>query len=299
MSPAALQAELRGIEAELRRRQPEFAGALTDAVVAGWLGGARATLGLVGKKTGVSEPSLAGISNAPPGGPLLVGVSGGGPLAEFPSLEAALQKLLNREILTSEEFYAVSAAARQQAFTITADVSTATLDKVRSLLAEQIEGPASRELFADRVAEEVAGLPIAPSHLEHVFRNATNEAYSQGMEKVLDSPLVAEGFPYRAIYPMRDDRVRPEHLALEKAGLNGTNIYNAKDPVWLMFRPPWAWNCRCGWIAVSVETAAALGVAEAKAWLDSGEAPAVFEFVSWPKYNGQLIMPPASWVRAA
>lgn len=287
---------------ELESLEPEFSGALTDAIIAGWLGGSRASMAIAGDV--LPPPSVPASPLAPggPGGPgaavPAVTDAEGGPLVEFPSLEAALRKLIDRQILSAGDFYLAAASARQQAFTITADVTTDTLERVRDILAENIRGPAGRERFAEQVAEDLGSLPISPAHMEHVFRNATNEAYSQGMEAVLDNPLVGEAFPYVAYFAIHDDRVRPEHLALETGGLSGTNVYNRRDPVWRELRPPWSWQCRCGWVPLAVEDAASLGVAEAKAWLASGVPPRQFEFVKWPEFEGQPIFPPASWRRA-
>ena len=287
------------IERALRDAQEPLAGALADQIVLGWLGGARSSLGLVGAVGGIAGPVAA---FAPPSGPPVtvpdvLGGEGGGPLAEFPSLERALAQLVEREILPAEDFYSVTSEARQQAFTISGDITTGAIESIRDVLAEQLRGPVDREAFTVQAKAAVDGLSISDSHLEHVFRNATNTAFSQGMEDVLESPLVGDAFPYRAYYPIRDSRVRPDHLALEKRGLDGTNVYNARDPVWTMFRPPWDWQCRCGFNPQTVEQAAAKGVREAQRWLRTGVAPETFAFVEWPKLDGEEIMPSESWQR--
>jgi len=117
------------------------------------------------------------------------------------------------------------------------------------------------------------------------------------MESILAHPIVTDGFPYRAFHAIHDARCRPDHRALETQGLDGTNVYNALDPVWAEIRPPFSWGCRCGWTAISVRTAAGLGVKEAQRWLNTGERPAEFQFVRWPTYDGKPIMSPPGWSR--
>lgn len=72
--------------------------------------------------------------------------------------------------------------------------------------------------------EEFDVLPLAESHLEQAYRNNVNEAFSQGMEQVLDHPLVEDAFPYRRYVRIRNARCRKEHAELEKLGLDGTAV---------------------------------------------------------------------------
>lgn len=211
---------------------------------------------------------------------------------EFPGLERAIQSLIDRNLLNPEDFYSLSATAKQQAFTISGGLTDSTIEKIRQLVVEDVEGPANRQAFVKAAREAFQALPISDSHLEHVYRNAANEAYAQGQEHVLENPLVADGFPYRAYFAIHDlPRVRVDHLALEKLGLNGTNVYHKDDPTWRRFRPPWDWQCRCGFAPLSIRDAAKLGVIEAQQWLESGIEP-VHVWVTPPDFS-----PSPSWDR--
>jgi Phage Mu protein F like protein len=223
----------------------------------------------------------------------------GEPIIRFPGLEESVKRLREKQVLSSEDYYQLTGVAKQSAFTISGDLTDKSIDKIRMLLGDILEsGPSLRE-FSAKVHEAIDELPISESHLESVYRNAVNEGYSQGIESVLDHPLVGEAFPYAAFHAIHDARVRPDHLALETQGLNGTNIYRRDDPVWKALRPPFSWMCRCGFTAISIETAASMGVKEAIRWRDSGEPPEMPEFVPWPTYEGQPILPPPGWSRAA
>ena len=224
--------------------------------------------------------------------PLLILFPGGAPPSlEFPIIRQAVDGLRDAGILQPEIYYSMTAAARDEAFTVTANVTNDTLESVRDILREVNETTGSREEFSDRVRDEMPGFKVSDAHLEQVFRNNTNAKYSDGGEAVLNDPLISDAFPYRAIYPIRDDRARKTHLALEKMGLSGTNVFHRRDPVWTMFRPPWDWNCRCGWNALTIKQAARKGVAVAIQWLETGVMPAD-QFVPMPKFR-----PSPSWQR--
>ncbi len=226
----------------------------------------------------------------------MVGTGGRGPEIEFPGLERAISQLAGRSLMSPEDFYAMTASARQQAFTVSGDLGEATIAKLHEILAENFRGPVDREGFSEEARKAITSLPISDAHLEQVFRNNTNESFSQGYEFVLDQPLVADEFPYRLYSAIHDDRVRDVHLGLERCGLDGTAVYHKDDPVWLAIRPPNDWNCRCGWIALSVESAAALGVKSAQEALAAGRAPLAV-FVPWPVVDGEPVSFSASWQR--
>jgi 8-oxo-dGTP pyrophosphatase MutT (NUDIX family) len=114
---------------------------------------------------------------------------------------------------------------------------------------------------------------------------AVVDAAAMRLGKVLATPGVANLFPYRAYHAIHDDRVRPDHLALEKAGIGGSNIFRTDDPVWEIFRPPWGYNCRCSWSPISIRDAADLGVDEARLWLSTGEPPAHPAHVRMPSFQ--------------
>lgn len=219
--------------------------------------------------------------------------SGGEPLIRFPVIDEAVRSLQQSQVMPANEFYAIARESRESAFTISAEIAENDLDRVREVLERNIASDTDREKFMRDAREAVDSLTISDSHLEQVFRNNTNDRYAQGVERVLDQPLVGDQFPYRAYYAIRDDRVRDEHLELEKMGLDGTNVFYADDPVWQMFRPPWDWNCRCGFTPLSIRQAARKGVREAQQWLDTGVEPD-HQFVDFPDFR-----PSASWLRRA
>lgn len=206
---------------------------------------------------------------------------------DFQAHRAAVRTLAQRDVVSPQKFRKIATAARERAFTVTANITNQARADIRDTLVEQLENGVSPRKFA----ESVSHLPLSPGHVQQVFRNNINTAYSEGVEAILDEPIVGEQFPYRAYRAIMDDRVRSEHLLLERLGIQGTNIYHKDDPVWRMFRPPWSWNCRCGWRPVSIREAARKGILEAQEWLETGVEPA-HEFVTPPPFQ-----PDPLWLR--
>lgn len=271
---------------EILKRFEQLAGrALADSIFAAESGSAALVVGLAG--------SLANDDRKPPTVPpaQFIAESGGEPLVRFPVIDEAVRSLQESQVMPAGEFYSIAREAREQAFTISGDIADADLERVRKLLEENVREDTSREAFDAAVRDQVGSLTISDSHLEQVFRNNVNDHYSNGVERVLSQPLVEDQFPYRAYYAIRDDRVRDEHLQLESLGIAGTNVYHRDDPVWQMFRPPWDFNCRCGFTPLSIRQAARRGIAEAQQWLETGVEPD-HEFVAFPDFE-----PSPSWQR--
>lgn len=247
---------------------------LASSIAMGFLRGQQRALSNVGPKAVDAIRQINEVfSPLPPFVPPLSELLGLGdePDIVFPMIDTAAESLATRRVMTSDDYYRLAANAKQEAFTITADVTENTLAKVRDILGRVATESTSLEQFETLVAAEIGELPISGSHLEQVYRNAVNSAFSQGQNAVLSHPVVEDGFPYRAYYAIHDARARHEHRELESLGLSGTNIYHKDDPVWKEFEPPWSWSCRCGWTSLTIEDAADAGVSHAKAWLAAVE----------------------------
>jgi hypothetical protein len=195
------------------------------------------------------------------------------PQLRFPQLEKAIQSLVDRRILTREQFDAIADDAKYRAFTVARIDSEDTIGKIRDALTEDIQEGASLEGFRQRVEDVLDVSPIGPAHLENVYRTNIQAAFRDGRESLASHPIVEAVFPYQEYLPIHDGRCRPDHLALGSLGLNGTGVYRRDDPMWDFFTPPWAYNDRCGTNLLSVEKAASKGVREAQEWLRTGNPP--------------------------
>jgi N-dimethylarginine dimethylaminohydrolase len=213
---------------------------------------------------------------------------------QYPIIDEAVRLLSEKNIVTREEFDRLSDASRQKAFTVAGVSSRETIDKIRDALTESVQEGADLKDFRDKILRETEdGTFLSEGHLENVFRTGVQAQYSDGQVEVLNHPFVRQGFPYTTYNAIHDDRVRPNHLALEKLGIGGSNVYRINDPVFQRFRPPWDYNDRCNWRPLSISQAADMGIDEAKRWLSTGEEPSPPAFVPMPPFE-----PPPSFERA-
>ncbi|MGC4002894.1 MAG: phage minor head protein [Pirellulales bacterium] len=189
------------------------------------------------------------------------------PIVTFPGLEDAAKRLIDSQVVSPTEYYGMRQWARQSAFTISGRLETRTIERVHGILAENVKEGGDLKAFMRTVEAEIPALPISDAHLENVFRTNTLQAYSAAQDATLQTPIVADAFPYRAYYATADGRTRSSHEHLETSGIGGTNIYLADDPEWDRIRPPNDFNCRCRWIPMTIRQAARKGVPHAQEWL--------------------------------
>lgn len=189
------------------------------------------------------------------------------------NVENAAKRLIERSILTRPQFDAAQEAAQRQAFTIAGELGADTIERMRFQLYQDLSEGTSLSGFSDRITDTLGSSPIAPGHLETVYRTNLQAAFRDGRETLRSNPIVATTFPYQEYIPVHDGRTRHEHRLLARLGLNGTGIYRSDDPFWNFFTPPWDYNCRCGTRLLTIEQAAAAGVREAIEWLETGRAP--------------------------
>jgi len=212
----------------------------------------------------------------------------------FPIIDEAVKELSEKNVMTRERFDALDAAARAKAFTVANVEAEETLTKIRDSLAENIREGADYETWKQKVLTDMdQGTFLSEGHQETVFRTNVQGAFSDGQMVVLNHPLVRSGFPYSAYDAIHDSRVRETHLALEKHGIGGTNVYRNDDPVFQTFRPPWDYNDRCSWTPMTVRQASEVGIKEAQQWLDTGVEPTEKAFVKMPPFE-----PPPGFQRA-
>ena len=255
-----------------------FARALSDSYMAAWIHAAKSIAEqheTIRDRDIVPTPETPAIRSAS---------SHDEPQVQWEFTQRGAAWLEGKQVLTREDFDRLSQAAQQRAFTV-ADITTEEdVARVQELLGEAIAEGGSLEAFQRTLDEDLDGNPLSPARMEQVFRDGVNTAYTAGANELLESTDIGDAYPYRAYFPIHDARCREEHRKLETLGLNGTNVYRGDDPVWREFCPPWAWNCRCAWVALDKEQAAERGVKEAKEWVRTGIPPATPEWVEHPPF---------------
>ena len=303
--------------------EPISAATLRDAQLHGWLKGAVAVAGLVPDSTrekwaarsgpGIGLPpgsgrigdgrpgSGSGRGSGPPRAPGGLFDDSGGPdkpVIRFPQIERGHEFIAGLTPLLPADFENASEQARRTAFTVARAQTLAAVEAVQDAVADDIRQGGTLKGFR-AVVDEALNHALSDSQSEAIYRTYVGRAYSAGQVAVLDDPSVRTSVPYLLYSATHDSRVRPEHLSMEQYvrgvggpwGLDGTAIYRADDPIWDLFHPPWAWNCRCMVIPLNVANAAERGVREAQEWLRTGRPPAVPQFVQRPPF-----LPPPGWV---
>lgn len=291
--------------AELARVEPLLARTLKDAQVLAWLEAGRDTARPLNLRALPPAPiSVPLLALQKPAGPLFVPQAEvqkpppeppGGyfpdrpddpePPVRFPQVEKAARWLATRLDYTPDEFRQLDDEARTVAFTVAKAVTLDAVNKVRQALEVDVAEGGTLKAFRAAVADALGESALGKSQVEAIYRTAVARSYSAGQRAVMEVPLVADEFPYLLYSATHDGRVRPEHLAMERLGLNGTAVYRADDPVWNRFYPPWGFRCRCIVIPLSIADAAARGVREAREWNRTGIPPAVPEFVPAPPFE--------------
>lgn len=288
------------IEQEIRSLERTIGQDLTAAMTAGQLAGAANAITSL-PDVYVPPATTAGAGSdvpptAPPSFGSLLPDDDGESEYSFPVVDEAVETLSNARVFTSTDYRQVAEQARQGAFGISGDLTEGAVERVRNILAENIASGADREAFTEQVLAAVEG-QLSEAHVEQIFRTNVMSAFSDGADKALEQPMVADAFPYRQYWATTDQRTRPEHRALERMGIQGTNIYRADDPVFRRFRPPWDFNCRCSWNPVTVEQAANQGITEAKEWLARAKAMADAKGGPWPAYLNATAPQTPTWVQ--
>lgn len=215
----------------------------------------------------------------------------------LPGIRRSARQLADRGILTRPDFDMLASRAEKNAIFTVAEQGQQTIERIRDVTAEAVEKGWSQDTWHEKLREKSIASPLGERHLDTVFRTNALTAYNEGLRESLEHPLVRGTFPY-VRYDARHDppRVRLDHLAMEKLGIQGTNIYRRDDPIWDTFWPPWDYNCRCSITPVSVQTAALAGIEEAKRIL-AGETVVVPTHVAWPTRDGNPIQPSESFRR--
>ena len=269
------------VQAELGATEPRLARAIETGILAAWLGAAR------GPARDAAPPSRDVFGVEPPVPP---GPPSGAPFdpeeggIRFPGIEAAVRDLMARDVLTEGEFLRLAEDARAAAFTVARVVSAEGVAAVRDALARDLSFGGGLREFGAAVGPILEEAGFSDAQVETLYRTQTALASSVGQRAVLEHPLVGDEFPYVAYDATHDSRVRPDHLALERCGIQGTNVYRCDDPVVRRYWAPWGYNCRCVCRLLTVEDAAAAGVTEAREWMRTGRPPDEPAFVPDPGF---------------
>lgn len=169
------------------------------------------------------------------------------PLDATPDQAIAIARAAN--VMLPEQFYALPAAKRAMAFTVSA---LARLDQVQAVADALVKFMADGGTFEDFRRWALQQDWSLPRHrLETIYRNAVQTAYQAGHWRAFDE--AADELPYLMYDAINDSRVRPTHLALDGV------IRPVRDPYWRTHAPPLGHRCRCTLRQISRDEAARRG----------------------------------------
>lgn len=156
--------------------------------------------------------------------------------------DQAIRFLEKRMKLTPEQVEGLAVTYGNEAAKITRGMSDAVESRIQKTLTEVVSSGAHvREgMGMLRNAFYAAGVTtVKPYLLETLVRTQTQTAYAAGQWNTDQDPAIQEILEGYELVTVGDDRVRPNHEALD--GMKAPK----DDPIWQTHWPPLGFGCRC------------------------------------------------------
>ncbi len=119
-------------------------------------------------------------------------------------------------------------------------------DRTAGLITRFVERGGTLDGFVDSLEAAGDELGIGPrdhAYLENVFRTGVQSSYGAGRYRGMSDDVVIDALPIRIYRTVGDDRVRPEHAAIE-----GFKWDAREDDGWSNYAPPNGYQCRCSMV---------------------------------------------------
>jgi SPP1 gp7 family putative phage head morphogenesis protein len=171
--------------------------------------------------------------------------------------QEAIDFFREKEVVTPKQFAALEAAARARAFSVAGMTDRYALDTIKESLQKAVETGQTANDWLTGIEDEfkslgLSGVEDSAWHMRLIFRQNAYTGYAAG--RYLQQQQVKRERPYLQYVTVGDDRVRPEHAALD-----GT-IKPQDDPWWKTHYPPLGFGCRCLVVSVSRDELVAEGL---------------------------------------
>lgn len=167
-----------------------------------------------------------------------------------PATEAAAH-FARKAAVTPEFFDRLSAEGKRRAFKVAGLHKVRLVQRARDIVHRAIrDGTDFGEVRRNLLALFDGDLKPTAARLKLTFQQNAQEAYNDARREVLDDPEITAAFPWRQYLTVGNgtagiNGVRPEHAALH--GL----VFRWDDPFWDSHTPPWDYNCRCTFVALT------------------------------------------------
>ncbi len=170
---------------------------------------------------------------------------------ELPSTNA-VEFLRSLTPVTREVFDGLSRQYQVDAITISGVTDQRLIEKIRDELADVIMSGATKDAFRSAVDDltDAAGVArLTGPAIDTVFAANAQKAYSTGRYEQMTHQAVMDALPFWQYWSVGDNRVRPEHAALDGF------VARAVDRVWMKIYPPSGFGCRCSVTAITEKEA--------------------------------------------
>lgn len=169
------------------------------------------------------------------------------PAFDWPFMADAIRFLRTKQVVTQDQFDTLSRSDRQSVFAMPEVNDIRFLTEIRNEIATSIGSGESLESFRERMQQRIG---LQEAQVNTLFRTNTHQAYLEGQERTLESPVVADSFPYVMYAATRDTRVDPAHSAVD-----GFVVKRGTAEHRVLLKLLKRYNCRCALIPLSAEDA--------------------------------------------
>lgn len=174
----------------------------------------------------------------------------------------AARHFARKAALTDEAFETLSKEVRQFAFRVAGVHKARVIQDIRDKVAESIESGTSWSDVQRDILNllDTQGIPRPALHrLRTMFITNVQQAYNDARRDVLDEPEIADAFPFRMYLTVGNGIPGVNNVRAEHAALHG-KVFAWDDPFWDEHTPPWGFNCRCTFVALTAGQVRAMGV---------------------------------------
>lgn len=174
----------------------------------------------------------------------------------------AAEQLARKAALTGAGFDALSADAKQHAFTIAGLHKVSLVQRARNLVHNGIKDGLGWDEIQRLLLDifDTADIPRpALFRLRLAFAMQSQRAYHDARRAVLDEPDMLRVFPYRQYLTVGNGTPGVRGVRATHAALHGL-VFKSDDPFWDSHTPPWGFNCRCFFRALTRRMVQQMGV---------------------------------------
>jgi SPP1 gp7 family putative phage head morphogenesis protein len=215
-------------------------------------------------------------------------------------VDQAVAYLENLPVSTPEEWRRLIQEGGRAAFTAAGIESQAALEALKKLVAQALAENWTRPEFEDRATELLRTFETEAGTLRTLWNMTTSTAMQKGREDIFTDPEVQKSVPYWLYDAILDNRVRPNHAALDGAiaPISWERWWGPRG-----LRSPNGINCRCTMVGLSVVRAKKM-IESGAPYFDATEGIDYggpdFGFVKLFAEGGRVCCEPdAGWEKAA